>query len=189
MALAAAICVLAPVPARADLLVAPFFAWTRNPDTSRWVNGGGLAIEWSRDWVIAGGDLGYGAGYFDPEEDVTDLVQSSHVLTFAGHAGVTKPARSDDERFLPYGTIGFGAMRQQARDREGLIDVTRTDPAMHFGGGIRIHVNQYLGVRVDLRHFRSLRDPFEAPDALVADLERLNFWRLGIGAVLRFGRD
>lgn len=185
--LAVLLCTLAPTAAHADFLVEPFFSWTRNKETSRWVHGGGVAAELAHGWLLVGGELGYAAGYFDPSEDVLDLVASSHVLTISGHAGITMPARRDADRFFPYVTVGFGLMRQDARDREGFIDVTRNDPAINYGGGIRVLVSEFLGVRVDVRQFRSLRDPFETPDPIVADLERVNFWRIGLGAVIRFG--
>jgi hypothetical protein len=120
---------------------------------------------------------------------VLDLIASSHVLTVTGEAGWILNPADDDARVLPYATAGFGWMRQQARDREGLASVTRNDPSVHFGGGVNFMFTEYLGVRADVRHFRSLRDPFESPDPIVADLERVNFWRIALGAVVRFGTN
>lgn len=188
-ALAALICTLAPSTANADFLVEPFFSFTRNGDTGRWVTGGGAAAEVTRGWLLVGGEFGYASGFFEPEEDVLDLVASSHVLTFTGHVGVSTPAVEEETRYFPYATAGFGWMRQDARDRDGLITVRRNDPALHFGGGIRVLLTEYLGVRADIRQFRSLRDPYETPDPLVADLDRLSFWRFSVGAVLRFGTN
>lgn len=185
--IAVLICTLTPSPARADFLVEPFFVWTRNKETSRWLPGGGAAVEYAAGWLLVGGEVGYAADYFDPSDGLRDLIASSHVLTISGTAGITMPARRDADRFFPYVTVGFGLMRQDARDRLGLIDVVRNDPAINFGGGIRFQLSEFLGVRADVRHFRSLRDPFESPDPLVAELERVNFWRVGIGAVIRFG--
>jgi hypothetical protein len=188
-ALAALVWALAVAPASADFLVSPYVAWSRNPDTERWVPGGGATAEVTIGWFTAGGDIGYGAGFFDPEEDVLDLIASSYVLTITGHAGVMFAPEDDDARVLPYATGGFGWMRQQARDREGLASVTRNDPALHFGGGVNLMITEYLGVRVDLRNFRSLRDPFESPDPIVEDLDRVSFWRFALGGVLRFGTN
>ena len=188
-ALTLLLCTLAPSTARADFLVEPFFVWTHNSETSRNVPGGGLAAEWTSGWLLVGGDFGYAAGYFDPAEDVLDLVASSSVLTLGGHAGISMPSDRGNTRYFPYFTAGVGLMRQSARDREGFIDVERNDPALNFGGGIRVLLNNYLGVRADARYFRSLRDPFENPDPLVADLQRVHFWRLALGAVIRFGWD
>ena len=186
-AFAVLICTLAPSTARADFLVEPFFAWTRNDETARWLPGGGAAAEYAFDWLLVGGELGYVASFFDPKDDVLDLIASSHVLTISGTAGVTMPARKDADKYFPYFTVGFGVMRQDARDRQGFIDVTRNDPAINFGGGVRVLLGEFLGVRADVRHFRSLRDPFPDADPLVADLERVHFWRLSVGAVIRFG--
>ena len=187
---AAVVCALAPTPASADFIISPYFAWSRNADTSRWVPGGGATADVTIGWFTAGAEVGYGAGFFDPENDVLDLIASSYVLTVTGHAGViVNPANDDDARVLPYATGGFGVMRQQARDRAGLASVTRNDPSLHFGGGVYLMATEYLGVRADLRNFRSLRDPFESPDPIVADLERVSFWRFAVGAVIRFGTD
>ena len=111
------------------------------------------------------------------------------MLTVSGHAGAIFLGNDDDARLLPYVTGGLGWMRQQARDREGLASASRTDPSLHFGGGVNVMATEYLGVRVDLRNFRSLRDPFESPDPLLEDLERVSFWRVTVGAVIRFGTD
>jgi hypothetical protein len=178
-----------PATASADFLVSPFFAWTRNSETNRRVGGGGAAVELTYDWLIVGGEVGYASGYFEPSAEVLDLVAQSHVLTVSGTAGITWPARKDSDRFFPYATAGFGVMRQDARDREGLVEITRNDPAVNFGGGIRVLIAEFLGVRADARYFRSMRDPFDSPDPLVADLERVAFWRLSLGAVLRFGSN
>jgi hypothetical protein len=161
-ALALLICTCAPSSANADFLVEPFFAWTRNSETSRTVPGGGVAAEWASGWLLVGGDFGYGAGFFDPAEDVLDLIASSHVLTAGGHVGIGMPPERGG-RFAPY------------------------DPSLNFGGGVRMLLNDYLGVRGDIRYFRSMRDPFDEPDPIVADLDRLHFWRFSLGAVLRFG--
>jgi opacity protein-like surface antigen len=188
-AVAALLCGLAPAPASADFLVSPYIAWSRNKDTARWVPGGGAAAEITFGSLLVGGDIGYGAGFFDPENDALDLIASSHVLTVTGEAGWILNPADDDARVLPYATAGFGWMRQQARDREGLASVTRNDPSVHVGGGVNFMFTEYLGVRADVRHFRSLRDPFESPDPIVADLERVNFWRIALGAVVRFGTN
>jgi hypothetical protein len=185
--LALLICTLTPSTARADFLVEPFLVWTRNTETARWLPGGGAAVEFAAGWLLVGGEVGYAADFFDPPGNVRDLIASSHVLTVSGTAGLTWPARRDADRFFPYVTAGYGLMRQSARDREGLIEVARNDPAFNVGGGIRVQLSEFLGVRADVRQFWSLRDPFESPDPLVADLQRVKFWRVGIGAVIRFG--
>jgi opacity protein-like surface antigen len=173
-----------PASAQADLLFEPFLSWTHNTDRSRWVTGGGMDVEWSRGWFIAGGDIGYAGGFFDPAQDATDLIESSHVMTISGHAGIGLP-KTRDNRFLPYATAGWGVLRQKARDREGLIDVSRNDPSFNIGGGVRALFTSYLGVRAEMRYFRSMKDPFESPDPIVADIKRLGFWRFSVGAIVR----
>jgi hypothetical protein len=180
----------APAPAAADFLVEPFWAWSRNPPQpagaeARWHPGGGVAADWTSGMLIVGGEVGYASGFFDPPQDVFDLVQTSHVLTASGSAGVTR-AYAARRRLLPYATAGLGLMRQQARDRAGVIDVTRNDPALNFGGGARVLLKNYVGLRGDLRYYRSLTTADPASD-LASDLPRLGFWRISAGVVFRFG--
>jgi hypothetical protein len=180
-----------PAPAAADFLVEPFYAWSRNPPQpagaeARWHPGGGVAVDWTTGTLIVGGEVGYAGGFFDPPQDVFDLVQSSHVLTANGAAGITR-AYAPGRRLYPYATAGFGLMRQQARDRAGAIDVTRNDPAFDVGGGARLLLRNYVGVRGDVRYFRSMKGAGDGASDLVSDLPRLGFWRISAGVVLRFG--
>jgi hypothetical protein len=181
----------APAPAAADFLVEPFWGWSRNPPqpegtTAAWHPGGGVAFDWTSGMLIVGGEVGYAPGFFDPPQDLLDLIQTSHVLTAGGAAGITR-SYVVRRKLYPYLTAGLGLMRQQARDRAGAIDVTRNDPALDVGGGARWLVKNYLGVRGDLRYFRSLRGPEDSGSDLVSDLPRLGFWRISAGIVLRFG--
>jgi hypothetical protein len=183
--------VAAPAPAAADFLIEPFWAWSRNPPqpagaAARWHPGGGVAADWTSGMLIVGGEIGYASGFFNPPQEVFDLVQTSHVLTVSGAAGVTRPYAAR-RRLYPYATAGLGLLRQQARDRDGLIDVTRHDAALNAGTGARLLLKDYVGVRGDLRYFRSLTRASDTASDLVSDLPRLGFWRVSAAIVVRFG--
>lgn len=189
--LAAFVILSLPSIAAADFLVEPFFAWSRNPpqssvDTGQWHNGGGVAAEWTFGSLIAGGDVGYASSFFDPPQTAVDLIQTSYVLTGSGQFGITRPYASE-RRLLPYGTVGLGLMRQQARDRDGLIDVTRNDWGWNIGGGTRVMLSDLFGIRAEARYFRDLKQPYDQPSDLVANLSPLSFWRISVGGVIRFG--
>jgi hypothetical protein len=180
-----------PAIAAADFLVEPFFAWSRNPpqpagSVARWHPGGGVAVDWTAGKLMVGGEVGYASGFFDPPQDVFDLIQSSHLLTVNGAAGITR-AYAARRRLYPYATAGFGLLRQQARDRAGAIDVTRNDPAVNAGGGLRLLLKDYVGVRGDVRYFRSLENSGDGAADLAAALPALGFWRVSAAVVLRFG--
>jgi len=189
--LAALVFGAAPRPAAADFLIEPFFAWSRNPpqssvDVAQWHGGGGLTVDWTIGPLIVGAETGYASAFFDPPQTSFDLIQTSYLLTVSGHAGITRPWASET-RLYPYGTAGLGLLRQQARDRDGFIDVTRNDPALNVGGGLRWMVTDFIGIRGDARYFRDLKQPYDQPSDLVSHLDPLAFWRLSIGAVIRFG--
>jgi opacity protein-like surface antigen len=182
--------VAAPAPAAADFLVTPFFAWARTPAEKNGAGGqfhpgGGVGVDWTNGSLIAGGEIGYTAGFFDPPENTFDLIQTSHMFTIGGEVGVTRPPASE-RRFYPYATAGVGILRQQARDRAGLVDATRDDWAFNIGGGARLMFTDYFGVRGDLRYFRDLQSPGDQTSDLVAALDKLAFWRVSAGIVLRF---
>ena len=181
----------APSAAAADFLIEPYLAWSRNPpqstaDTAQWHTGGGVAAEWTFGMLTAGGDVGYASSFFDPPQQVVDLIQSSYVLTGSGQVGITRPYAAE-RRLFPFATAGLGLMRQQARDRDGLIDVTRNDLGWNIGAGARMMVTDFFGVRAEARYFRDLKQPYDQPSDLVANLSPLSFWRLSVGAVVRFG--
>jgi opacity protein-like surface antigen len=189
--LAAFVSLALPSTAAADFLLEPFFAWSRNPpqstvDQAQWHPGGGVAAEWTFGALIAGADVGYASSFFDPPQTVVDLIQSSYLLTGTGQFGVTRPWAAE-RRLFPFATAGLGLMRQQARDRDGLIDVTRNDWAWNIGGGARVMLTDYLGLRGEARYFRDLQQPYDQPSDLVANLSPLSFWRISIGGVVRFG--
>ncbi len=183
-----AIASLTPAAAWAQLHVDPVASWTRNGDLGAWHPGGGASIEWLSDrGITAGGDVGYIAGFFDPPQGALDLIESTHVVTLSGQVGYAAPWRREGPRLRPFVSAGVGVMRQHARDRAGFIDVSRTDPAWNVGGGTRIQVRRYFGLKGELRYFRSLRAPDESPAELTAGFGRLGFWRISAGGTLRFG--
>lgn len=189
-----ALLLLVPTVASAgDFLVEPFFSWSRNPstagaatDSATWHPGGGVGVNWLAGSLVAGGELGYASAFFDPSQPASDLIQSSHLLTVSGTVGVSRPV-NHEHRLLPYATGGAGLVRQQARDRDGLINVTRNDPAVNMGGGVRYLITRYIGVGGDLRYFIDLRKPFDQPSDLTAGIGRLTFWRASASVILEFG--
>lgn len=179
---------LAPSIAHAQVHVDPFLGWARNGDLSAWHPGGGVAVDWlSEGGLTVGADFGYESGFFDPPQGALDLIESSNLFTVTGLVGYAAPWRREGPSVRPFVSGGVGVMRQHARDRAGFIDVSRTDPAWSLGGGTRVRLKRYLGVRGEVRYFRSLRAPYESPSDLTADLGRLGFWRISAGATLRFG--
>jgi hypothetical protein len=67
-------------------------------------------------------------------------------------------------------------------------DLHTNDLGVDIGGGVHGYFNDHVGLRADLRYFRSLQDnsPTTNNDLDLA-LGNFNFWRGSIGVTFRFG--
>jgi opacity protein-like surface antigen len=180
-----------PAAARADGLFIPFIG----------VNFGGrsghqlsAAIDAERlNW---GGSLAYmGGGVLGLEADIanspdffgkTDLGGSS-VLTATGNLLLGIPIGGQHGvGFRPYALVGLGVIRSRV---DAFGDALRRDEnnlAWDFGGGAMFFFGTHVGLRAELRYFRTFGDlHFD----LIAPVDRprnLDFARASTGLILRF---
>jgi opacity protein-like surface antigen len=128
-------------------------------------------------------DFGYSPDFFDTEKD---LGIKTSMTTLMGNLVVGGAAARG---VAPFVSGGIGLIRADVHDVQGLIeDLTRNDFGLNIGGGINAMFASNVGVRGDLRYFRSFKkeetdDNF--PDFGV-DLSDFNFWRATVGVVLRW---
>ena len=180
-----------PGVARADFLIVPFYGVNFGGDSGTEL---GDAIDASRHnwgvslaWMGAGvfgfeGDVGYGPDFFGK----TDLGGSS-VLTLSGNLLLGIPFGGQEGFGVrPYGLVGLAAVRPEgdafpASDAFGDYHL-----GWDVGGGLMVFFASHVGIRADLRYFRT----FEATDLFDIDVTQeagdLDFTRGSLGFILRF---
>ena len=85
----------------------------------------------------------------------------------------------------PYASGGVGIIRSQIGDAEDLFDVDSNDWGFNVGAGVTGFFADNVGLRGDVRYFRSLQDN-EPDDELDVALGDLRFWRGSVGITFRF---
>jgi opacity protein-like surface antigen len=182
---------LAPATARADGLLIPFLGVNFAGDSGEELEN---ALDASRfNW---GASFGYmGGGVFGLEGDIgyspdffgkTDL-GGTGVLTITGNLLLGIPFGGQAGFGIrPYGLIGVGLIRPNLDAFGDLTELEENEFAWDFGGGVMIFFGTNIGVRADLRYFRTFGDlEFGIPD-FTSDDEPLDFARASAGLVLRF---
>ena len=182
------IAVLAAAPAAAQTtggLVTPFIGVvTDTPiDENRTVYGGSVGATSS----IVGFefDFGYAPNFFEVEDDFGELGSSGSLTTVMGNLLIGAPLG----RVRPYATVGAGLMRSNLQFFDLFDDLSRNDFGINYGGGVMLFVSDKVGIRGDLRQFRSLKnddldDDFPEPGDF--DLGDFKFWRATAGVTFRF---
>jgi len=179
---------IAAAPAMAQTtggLATPFIGVVTDApsDENRTVYGG--AIGFTGPVVGFELDLGYAPNFFEFEDDFGELGSSGSVSTVMGNLLIGAPLG----RMRPYGTVGAGLMRSNLELFDFFDDLSRNDFGINYGGGIMIFFSDNVGIRGDIRQFRSLRnedldDDFPEPGDF--ELGDFTFWRATAGVTFRF---
>ena len=119
---------------------------------------------------------------------IVDL--DAHATTFMGNFVVRLPAGP----VQPYGAVGIGAMRVTGEiDVPFVGDVVSADAqdvAWNIGGGVHLFPTPSVGIRGDVRHFRTTDVTFD--DILdIGGIDELplpefDFWRVTAGVTIKF---
>ena len=177
---------LAPAPARADGLLIPFLGVNFGGNSGKELSD---AIDAKRfDWGVS---LAYmGAGVLGLEADIahspdfygrTDVGGSS-VLTATGNLLLGVPIGGQKGvGFRPYVAAGLGAIRSNL-DASNVLSLDNSKFAWDFGGGAMFFFGSHVGLRGDIRYFRTFGDV----DLDVVHTGRLDFARGSVGLILRF---
>jgi opacity protein-like surface antigen len=192
---------LAPARASADWLFTPFIggnwggAATFQDDLGdfedefeRRVNFG-ASLAWMGNG-IAGFELdfGYSPNFFQDTVGEGDFEYGdNNVTTLMANVVLGAPVGGQTGLGLrPYASGGLGIIRSRIGDAEDLFDVTSNDWGFNVGAGVSGFFNDNVGLRGDIRYFRSLEDN-EPDDELDVSLSDFRFWRGTVGLVFRFG--
>jgi opacity protein-like surface antigen len=183
--------VAAPAVARADGMIVPFLGVNFGGNSGRELSN---AIDAKRfDWGVS---LAYmGGGILGIEADIarspdffgrTDIGGSS-VLTATGNLLLGIPIGGQKGvGFRPYVLAGIGVIRSKVDGFEDGLSLDDTKGAWDFGGGAMFFFGTHVGLRGDLRYFRTFGGlNFD----LINGVERrpgLDFARASTGLILRF---
>lgn len=146
-----------------------------------WMGSGIVGLEVDFGWSPNFFENTAGTGNFEfGDSNVTTLM--ANVLVGAPIGGQSGPG------VRPYGSAGIGLIRSHV-DGGGLFnDLNTNDFGLNVGAGLHGFFNDNVGIRGDIRYFRSLQDnqPDDEFDLALSDFD---FWRATVGLTIRFGRN
>jgi opacity protein-like surface antigen len=179
--------VLVSAPAAAQTTVTPFAGSTFGGETTenRYVYGGVLGFGSGAGVDI---DFGYAPNFFGDTDPFGDLDGKLNITTLMFNirfGGGKAPGLS------PLFSGGVGLMRASISSPGDLFDdISRNDFALNVGGGLVGYFNGHVGLRGEVRYFRSLQGSSDNNGIIIDprnfDLGHFDFWRGTVGLSLRF---
>jgi opacity protein-like surface antigen len=192
----------AATPARADWLLTPYVGITFNGDADfgdvgdfednieRKVTFGG-SLAWMGAGIVGFEvDLGTTPNFFEDTFGDNDFeFGDSNVTTFMGNVVVGAPIGGQTGvGFRPYASGGVGLLRTNLSASDFFDDLGKNSLGVNVGGGAHIFFADNIGIRGDIRYFRSLQDDDDDDDDLVDfRFSDFDFWRATVGVTFRFG--
>lgn len=179
ISLAAAMLAL-PAATSAQTFITPFVGATFGADSPGERATGGASILFMGRAAGLELEFGYTPDFFKESDDI-EFVSDSNITSLSANLvlGVgAGPVR-------PYVTGGAGLLRTRITSAEDFFDeISENDFGFNAGGGLMVLFNDHVGLRGDVRYFRSLQD-IDAGD-LALELGNFDFWRAYAGLSLGF---
>ena len=181
---------LTPAAARADGLIVPFAGVNFGGNAGESLGDGtdaqrfdwGISFAWMGGGVFGvEGDVGYSPDFYGKND-----VGGSGVLSLMGNVLLGVPFGGQQGFGVrPYGLVGVGILRSNLESFDELVGVDDSEVAWDFGGGVMIFFASHVGIRGDIRYFRTFGDVDFGPID-VADSDAVDYTRGTLGLVLRF---
>lgn len=192
----------APRAASADWVLTPFVGWNFKGAADVTGDGGSSfanKFEKKIDYGVslagmgAGAvgveiDFGYSPNFFETgtaSNNAFEFTNDSNVTTLTANAIVGIPIggqRGGSVR--PYVVGGVGLIRTNVQDAAKFFTVhSKNDFGFDLGGGVMGFFNSNVGVRGDVRYFRSFTG---SENAIGLGLSNFNFWRGSAGVSFKF---
>lgn len=202
-AICAAVMAAAPATASADWVITPFVGW--NFGGSADVNNGitgvsfpnqfehkidyGVSVAQMGAGIIGWeADLGYSPNFFETgtaTNNAFEFTNDSNVFTLTGNVIVGAPIGGHGGSIRPYAVGGVGLIRTNLQDITEAFDVnTKNDFGFDLGGGVMGYFSQNVGIRGDVRYFRSFTGNSDNVTGL--GLSNFHFWRGSVGVAFKF---
>lgn len=187
MIVAAALLLMTATQARADWLLTPYLGVTFGGDTPKQQVNYGLSAAWLGAGVLGFElDASLTPNFFETDDDNFDDfegIDDSNVGTFMANVMLSAPSSTPALR--PYASAGVGIIRTRATSVDNFFDLSENSFGVNAGGGLIAQFNDRVGVRGDIRYFRSIQDS-DGGDSIDLDLGSFNFWRGTVGLSFRF---
>jgi hypothetical protein len=126
-------------------------------------------------------DFGYSPNFFGVSDQSANfnLVGTGNVTTLMGNLIVAGQSGA----IRPYASGGIGLIRSRVEDAQQFLNASTNDLGLDAGGGIMC-LSGNIGVRGDIRYFRSLRN--NDPNGVDLALGDFRFWRGTVGVTFKF---
>ena len=144
----------------------------------------GASLGWMGDGPVGFEfDFGFAPNFFENTAGEGDFpFGDSNVTTLMANLVVGAPTGN----VRPYASGGVGIIRSRIDDAEDIFDdLSTNDWGFNVGGGVSGFFSDRVGIRGDVRYFRSLQDN-EPDDEFDLALGSFHFWRGTVGLVFRF---
>ena len=182
---------LAPVPARADTLLTPFFGvnfggdagkeFSEAFDTSQYNWGASITFMGGGIFGVEG-DFGFSPDFYGK----TDAGGSS-ALTATGNLIIGIPFGGQQGFGIrPYGLVGAGLLKSASDFGTAVADIDDSNVTWSAGGGVLLFFGTRAGIRFDVRYFRTFDDLEILGVAIAQSPGKVDFTRGSLGFVLRF---
>lgn len=128
-------------------------------------------------------DFGYSPNFFETGTGASgfDFTNDSNVTTLTGNVIIG----ASGGPIRPYVVGGVGLIRSNVQDVRGLFSATsKNDFGMDVGGGVMGFFAENIGLRGDLRYFRSFRGTTDNASGIT--LGDFKFWRASAGVSFKF---
>lgn len=132
-------------------------------------------------------DFGWAPNFFEETTGAGDFeFGDNNVTTLMGNVLVGIPVGGQSGPGIrPYATGGVGLIRSRIDGGDFFDDLSSNDFGFNVGAGVHGFFTDNVGIRGDVRYFRSLEDnePDDEFDLAISDFD---FWRATVGVTFRF---
>jgi hypothetical protein len=185
---------LPPRASAQNVLIQPFAGISFGGDTNildldaatklRKLTWGGTATVIGRGPIGVEADFAFIPNFFERDTSA-ELLTESRVVTLTGNVVIATPLSWTGDSLRPYFSGGFGLMRTRIDDLLDIFSAKRDLLAISLGGGAYGFFTERVGVRWDIRYFRSVQD-LEEEDPTSFGPAQLSFWRVNMALVLKY---
>ena len=182
---------LAPVPARADILLIPFFGvnfggdagedFSEAFDTKQYNWGGSITFMGGGVFGVEG-DFGFSPDFYGKTD-----VGGSNVSTATGNLVIGIPFGGQQGFGIrPYAVVGAGLLKSKSDFGTGVAEIDENDLTWSAGGGVLLFFGTRTGLRFDIRYFQTFDDLEILGVSIAESPGKVDFTRASLGFVLRF---